>query len=347
MRRTTTIAIITMLVAAGTLSAQTRIKDVTRLKGERTHELKGIGLVIGLSGTGDSKDFLPAIEALTSVLTKYQGLYTDETLVPRLTKLGNVAIVEVSATLPPYHREGSRIDVRVASLGTAKSLKGGRLIVTPLQSSRPDDDTVYSVAGGSVIVNANPNTGIIRKGATIEKALETEVIENGTFSLVLCSEKADLTTASMIASRINSEYRREHAMLEAAGRAAGLPDDIAAVERADMVKVSIPTFHRTHPYDYIAEIERLDIGRPDAEARVIIDEQTQTVVSGLEVRISPVVTMHRDMALVIEEGENSTDLTLKDVFDGMKQLEATGQDLIEVVKMLDEAGVLHGKVEFK
>jgi flagellar P-ring protein precursor FlgI len=347
-RRTLAGLAILLMVMTGVAQGQTRIKDITRLKGEREHKVVGLGLVVGLPGTGDGADFRPAIDALTNILIKFRGFYTDPSLLPRLKKAGNVAIVEVTVTFPAYHRTGDKIDGSVSSIGSAKSLKGGILLPTPLQGSRLSDDTVYAVAEGPVSIAGTPTTAIVRSGATIEKAVESSVIEDNTFTLILRGEKADLTNASMIAARINSECRKERTLLESSGKTLDEPaTDAATILGADAVRVVIPAYHRDQPVDFIGAMERLEIGRPDSDARVIVDERTKSVVAGLDVRISPVLTMHGNIALVVEEGDGSRDLTLKDVLDALRKVEGTSDDMIAIVKMLDEAGALHGKLEFK
>ena len=344
-----TLSVVVLTVAS--VEAQTRIKDITRLAGERDHKVVGMGLVVGLAGTGDTADFIPAIDALRNILMKFRGFYSDPTLLPRIQKAGNVAIVEVTATLPAYHRVGNKMDVTVSSIGTAKSLKGGILLPTPLQGSRLSDDSVYSVAEGPIFPDAtSPTTGRIRNGATIEKTLKTNVLENGAFTLVLLPLKTDYTNASMIASRINTEYRRERAMMSAAGRGTSLPLEIAHVLSAEGVHVQVPPYYRSHPFDFIGRVERLDIGRPDGEARVVIDERAKTVVADLGVYLSPAVTWHRNVKLVIEEGRTSRDLTLKEVLlvlSAVEGIELTSLDMIEIVKMLHDVGALHGKLEYK
>ncbi|HUW59341.1 MAG TPA: flagellar basal body P-ring protein FlgI [Planctomycetota bacterium] len=342
---------VTVLLTAASVGAQTRIKDITRLTGERDHKVVGLGIVVGLPGTGDTPDFIPAIDALRNILMKFRGFYSDPTLLPRIQKAGNVAIVEVTATLPAYHRVGNKVDVTVSSVGTAKSLKGGILLPTPLQGSRLSDDSVYSVAEGPIFPDAtSPTTGRIRNGGTIEKTLDTEVLENGAFTLLLLPLKADYTNASVIASRINTEYRRERAMLTGAGRGESLPAEIAHVLSADRVHVQVPSYYASHPFDFIGRVERLDIGRPDGEARVVIDERAKTVVADLGVHVSPAVTWHRGVKLVIEEGRTSRDLTLKEVLlvlSAAEGIELTSADMIEIVKMLNDVGALHGKLEYR
>jgi flagellar P-ring protein precursor FlgI len=343
-------ATLVVLTLAGAARGQARIKDITRLKGEQTHTVVGYGLVVGLAGTGDSADFLPAIDALRSSLTRFSGAYADPTLVPQIKKAGNVAIVHVTATLPAYHSSGDMIDVKVASKGTAKSLRGGLLMTTPLQSSRLSDDSVYAVAGGSVtITDGNPTTGFIAKGAKVVQSVDTQVLEADAFTLLLRREKADFTTAAMIAQRINAEYRREVQVLSASRTLPTMPAEIAHVLNAEGVHVRVPSYYNGHPYEFIARVGRLEIGRPDKQARVVIDERAGTIVADLNVHVSPAVTSHKGLTLVITETRAGGDLTLNEVLAALKTtgLEYTSQDLIEIVKMLNTLGAIHGEVTFR
>ena len=310
----------------------------------------GWGLVVGLNGTGDGKDWQETIDLLQSTMRKFKSLYEDPTLVPTIKEAKNVAIVWVTATLPAYHQAGDKVDVQLAAKGSAKSLKAGILMTTPLQSPRLGDDAVYAVAGGSVTLNGrNPTTAVIHGGAKIVSALQTNVIRENGFTLILGQRKADYTNAAMVAARINAEYERERRMMVSAGRGQGLPVEIARVQNADRVRVEVPRFYYGHPYEFIARVGRLEIGRPDSEARVVIDERAGTIVADLGVRVSPVITSHNNVTLVIEEGLASSDVTLREVLEALTQsgVEYTSADVIAVVKMLHQGGKVHGKVEFK
>ncbi len=337
---TVIVALLCVLVCA-----ETRIKDVTRLAGEREHKLMGLGLVTGLAGTGDGGDFHAAIDALRNMLVRVRGLYAEATLVPRIKKAGNVAIVEVSCTLPAWHQTGDKLDVHVRSIGSAKSLAGGSLFVCPLQSPRPGDDSVYAVAEGSVSVGVNATTGTIIRGAIVEKVVSTSVIENGNIRFLLPKDRADFTNVSMIARAMNEHYARD--VFSRGLGLKGRPEPIAFIRSASVVEVRIPEIYRQSPYSFIGQLEGISIGQPDSEARVIIDRKTNAVVSGLDVRVSPIMAVHGTVSLVVERTEGADALTLREVLSGLQGLQATGEDIVNLVKMLDEAGALHGKLEYR
>lgn len=341
-RRLLSVTVIVALLC-GPICAETRIKDVTRLAGEREHKLVSLGLVTGLAGTGDGGDFHAAIDALRNMLVRVRGLYDEATLVPGIKKAGNVAIVEVSCTLPAWHQMGDKLDVHVRSIGSAKSLAGGSLFICPLQSPRPGDDSVYAVAEGSVSVGVNATTGTIIRGAIVEKVVPTSVIENGNIRFLLPKDRADFTNATMLARAMNEHYARDVLLRGLKGR----PEPIAFIRSASVVEVRIPEIYRQSPYSFIGRLEGIPIGQPDSEARIIIDRKTNAVVSGLDVRVSPIMAVYGTVSLVVERTEGADTLTLREVLSGLQGLQATGEDIVNLVKMLDEAGALHGKLEYR
>ena len=343
MTRTLVLTALVLVMVCASVSGETRIKDITRLAGEREHKLVGLGLVTGLAGTGDGADFYAAIDALRNMLVRVRGVYAEATLVPTLKKAGNVAIVEVSCTLPAWHQKGDKLDVQVRSIGSAKSLSGGSLFICPLQSSRPGDDTVYAVAEGSVSVDENLTTGTIRSGAIVERVVPTKVIDNNSVRFLLPKDRADLTNATMIARAINEHYARE--VLSHGRQRKAAP--IAFIRSASVIEVNIPEAYQRSPYSFVGRLESIPIGLPDSEARVVIDRKTNAIVSGLDVRVSPIMAVHGSVSLVVEQTAEKDALTLREVLAGLQELQAGGPDIVNIVKMLDEAGALHGKLEYR
>src|SRR5213596_1111515 len=179
-----TILLVTLLVDRSALAV--KIADITRLGGQRTNVLTGLGLVYGLKGTGDGGDFMPAIKPLASMLSKF----SDPATVQELGKVGNVALVSITATIPADGvRNGDKLDVFVTSLGSAASLKGGRLFVTPLQGPVPvQGDLVLALAQGPVTLEdpSTPTVGKVGGGAVMEVDLKSDYIDNsGRFTLII------------------------------------------------------------------------------------------------------------------------------------------------------------------
>lgn len=271
-------------------SAGVRIKDVTSLKGMRDNQLVGYGLVVGLAGSGDTMRNSPFTEqSLRSMLDRMGVNVQDNTLRAR-----NVAAVVVTAELPPFIGRGSRIDVGVSSLGDARSLMGGTLVVTPLMGG---DGRVYAVAQGPVAVSGFeargdaelvsqgvPTAARVPNGALIERELPDQFRDMQ--NLVLDLRNPDFRTAVRIADAIN-----RHSQARYGAR--------TAVER-DFRSVFLRPPQGVTPMRFLAEIGDLVV-EPDSPARVVVDERTGTVVIGQNVQISTVAVTHGNISVRITE----------------------------------------------
>lgn len=279
------------LAAAADLAQRggTRIKDVTTLKGMRDNQLVGYGLVIGLPGTGDTMRNSPFTEQSLRSMLDRMGVNVENTVRAR-----NVAAVVVTADLPPFAGRGARIDVSVGSLGDARALNGGTLVVTPLMGG---DGQVYAVAQGAVSVSGFeaageaalvaqgvPTSGRIANGALIERELPDQFRDMR--SLILELRNPDFRTAVSIADAINN-----YSLARWGER--------TAVER-DFRTVFVRQPERISPMRFLAEIGELAI-TPDTPARVVIDEGTGTVVIGQNVQISTVAVTHGNISVRITE----------------------------------------------
>jgi flagellar P-ring protein precursor FlgI len=277
------------LTAAGSAQAASRIKDIADFEGIRDNLLVGYGLVVGLNGTGDelgSNEFTK--QSLLGMLSRLGvNASTTGTVNPK-----NVAAVMVTARLPAFARQGSRIDTVVSALGSAKSLLGGTLLVTPLVGA---DGEVYSVAQGQVAVggfsaqgNAQtvtkgvPTTGRIANGAIVEREIPFEMARLDNVKIAL--RNPDLTTARRIAEAVN----------------AYLGNEIARSIDPATVQVIVPDNYRNNATALLTDIEQLRI-QPDQLARVVIDEATGTIVMGENVRISQVAIAQGSLTIRITE----------------------------------------------
>ncbi len=343
----------------------TRIKDITDLEGVRGNQLVGYGLVVGLSGTGDSQSSLFTNQALSNVLEKF-GIPVDSQLV----RSRNVASVLVTAELPPFVRCGERIDCIVSSLGDAKSLQGGVLLLTPLKGV---DGKVYAVAqgpvsiggfaagagGGAQVQRNHPTVGRIPNGAIVERTVETSFFDatRGTFTLLL--KNPDFVTATRIAQAINVE----------------LGGDTARVLDANRVEVRIPEHYRGQVSQLVALVGEIPV-EPDAPAKVVVNERTGTVVIGGNVRILPVALAHGNLTVTIKTqyevsqpppfspGETvvvpqeevqvqeqearlfrvESGNTIDDLVRVLNALGVSPRDLIAILQALKEAGALQGEL---
>ncbi|MBI5584069.1 MAG: flagellar basal body P-ring protein FlgI [Deltaproteobacteria bacterium] len=272
-----------------------RLKDIGSFKGIRSNQLVGYGLVVGLNGTGDSSNNVDFAVRSTLNMLERMGIHVERERFANI-KLKNVAAVMVTANLPPFARTGNKIDVTISSIGDAKSLLGGTLLMTPLKGV---DDQVYALgqgpiavggftaggnAGGGITKN-HPTVGTISKGAIIEKEIPLRLENKKELTLALFN--SDFTTADLVKSAIN----------RFAGREAALSVD------SGTILVAVPEKFQQNPAAWIAAIERLEV-TPDAVARVILNERTGTVVLGENVRISTVAVAHGNLSIQIKENLN-------------------------------------------
>jgi flagellar P-ring protein precursor FlgI len=332
----------------------TRIADVSHLKGRRQNRLVGYGLVIGLAGTGDGGKYLPSILQLQSMLTKF------EIAVPAasLAETKNVAIVMVEASLPDNGvREGDRVDVRVNSTGSAKSLAGGVLVPTPLQG--PGLDRIFAFASGPVRLAdpRNKTSGMVSEGATMEAdVVHNYISDDWEVTLVLEDVHASHALASVIAQIIN-ENVSEVGQVRRLARAIG-PKNVV---------VSIPPEERENAADFIARLESAELLMPPGEARVVINRKTGTIVIGEGVEVGPAVISHNGMSImtrqpparpteeqpVVKEEfvapidaprQDQGGARLQELVDALNQLNIPSKDIIEIVENLHRLGKVTGKL---
>ena len=369
LRRTILVALLTMfimLIANSAANASSRIKDIVDFEGVRDNMLVGYGLVVGLNNTGD---------------TLATGHFTKESLQSMLNRLGvqttdtgltskNVAAVMVTASLPPFARQGSRIDVTVSALGDADSLLGGTLLVTPLLGA---DSEVYAVAQGQLAVGGFktggeaetvtkgvPTSARIASGGIIERELGFEFGKMTSVKLML--RNPDFTTARRISQAINAFL----------GTPAAAPSDTATIQ------LRVPDSYRDNVVNLLTDIEQLRI-EPDQLARVVIDEQTGTIVMGENVRISTVAIAQGSLTIRIteakqvsqpgpfaevgttttvdrtdvqvEEGEEQrltvvqSGVTLQEMVNGLNALGIGPRDMITILQAVKTAGALQAEIE--
>lgn len=264
-----------------------RIKDIAAIQGIRSNQLVGYGLVVGLNGTGDKQGTKFTIQSLVNMLEK-MGIQVSKNDV----KVKNVAAVMVTAKMPPFARAGHRMDVVVSSLGDAKSLVGGTLLLTPIKGV---DGNVYALAqgplsvggagasggGGGVTVN-HLLVGRISSGATVER--EIPVVLAGKESLNMTLFHPDFTTAQRVASAINADF--------------GSP--VATMLDSATLRLQVPEKMKERVAPFLARVETIQV-IPDAVAKVIVNEKTGTVVMGATVRISTVAIAHGNLSISVQE----------------------------------------------
>lgn len=355
------LSVLMALLPAVSFAGPVRIKDLADFDGVRGNDLVGYGIVVGLDGTGDSFRNAPFTEEMLAGLLVRLGVnVTDEAL-----RSKNVAAVVVTAALPPFARSGSRIDVSVSTIGDAKSLLGGTLVMTPLKAA---DGNIYAVAQGSIIaggvaiegeaarvVQGVPTAGKIPVGARVEREVEFDFA--GIQNIRIALRNADFTTATRLEDAINREFN---------GR-------LATTQDSGTVLVDFQQLGQVNPARVLGRIENLMI-QPEDRAKVVIDHKAGTIVMGEQVRISRVavsqggltlrvseapmvsqpnpfadgetVTVPRTMVEVTAEpgigfAEVSGETSLSDLVEGLNALGVRPRDMIDILKSIHAAGALH------
>jgi flagellar P-ring protein precursor FlgI len=340
------------------------MKDISSVKGIRGNQIIGYGLVVGLNGTGDKQGTEFTVRSLTSLLAK-MGIGVDADDV----KVKNVAAVMVTASLPPFARIGSRLDVVVSSLGDATSLEGGTLIVTPLFGT---DSEIYAIAqgplsvggfavgggGGSSIQKNHPTVGRIANGASVERELGTLIDGKPEFEMSLGTP--DFTTAQRATAAINRHFQ--------------VP--VAEALDSGTLRVRVPDSHVGEVVRFMAEVEAVEL-EPDVVARVVLNERTGTVVMGANVRISTVAVAHGSLSVTIgvvreasqpspfgegetvvvenqfpvavEESANLSlvegPVTIAELIQGLNAMGVTPRDLIAILQAIKASGALAAELE--
>ncbi len=344
-----------------------RVKDLADIEGVRSNQLNGYGLVVGLNGTGDRVQ---------------QNIYAKQTLQNLLERMGistnanslkpeNIATVLVTATLPPFSRQGSKIDVTVSSIGDSRSLQGGVLILAPLKGI---NGQIYAIAQGSVSIGGisagnksnsveinHPTVGRVPNGATIERSVQTTLAANNRLTLVLRND--DFSTASRLNKAINARF--------GSGTSRALD--------SRNIEVLLPKRFHNDRVDFIARLESIKI-TPDKVAKIVINERTGTIIMGREVRIAAVaisqggvtvrvgtefdvvqpesfskkgktvvvpnqtvdVEQKKPESVILPEGA-----TVEEVVRGLRALGVSARDTISILQAIKSAGALNADLEMQ
>jgi flagellar P-ring protein precursor FlgI len=357
-------AMMILLAGCGSGAAASRIKDLANVEGVRQNQLIGYGLVVGLNGTGDTINNIPFTkQSLQAMLERLGVNIRGATL-----RTGNVAAVMVTANLPPFGAQGTRMDVTVSALGDAKSLQGGTLLVTPLLGA---DGNVYAVGQGSLaiggfqaegdaakITRGVPTVGRIANGAIIER--EIEFVLNRLANIRLGLRNPDLTTAKRMAAAINDFI----------GAPTAEPLDPSTVQ------ITVPKAYAGNVVALLTEIEQLQV-EPDLAAKIVIDERSGVIVMGRDVRVSTVAVAQGNLTVTISEGAQVSQpaalaqgqtrvvprtrlgvqedgkklamvregVSLQQVVDGLNALGIGPRDLIAILQAVKAAGAIQADIE--
>ena len=353
------------LMLAMSVAHAERVKDLASVAGVRSNPLVGYGLVVGVDGTGDQTSQAPfTVQSLKNMLTQL-GVTVPSNVNPQLK---NVAAVAIHAELPPFAKPGQRIDVTVASIGNATSLRGGSLLMSPLRGA---DGESYAVAQGNLVVGGFgvqgkdgsrvsvnvPSSGRIPSGATVERIVPTNYAGSG--EVILNLNTADFTTASRLVLAIDGALGTGNARaIDAVSIAVKSPDDA------------------TQRISFLAQLENIDVTPGDAPARVVVNSRTGTIVIGSHVRVMPAAVAHGSLTVTITENTSVSQpaplskgetvvvpqsdvsatetggrmflfdagVTLAEIVRAVNQVGAAPGDLIAILEALKEAGALRAEL---
>ena len=344
-----------------------RLKDLCRIAGVKDNALVGYGIVTGLAGTGDSVRSGATMQSIKNVLLGFGvNVPLDD------VRSRNAAAVMVTTTLPPYAQQGDKLDINVTSVGDARSLVGGTLLLTHLVGA---DQKIYALAqgpmsvggfsydlNGNLVQKNHPTAASIPGGATVERSLNTSLV-NASGAVQYILHEPDFATADRIVNAINLEIGAGHARALDAAR----------------ISVSVPESSKQNLVGFLSRIESTEV-MPDLPSRVVVNERTGTVVAGGNVRIAPVTITHGDLNvaistefivsqpfLVADTGQNvrtqvvpQTEVTVEEdeaislslpkhstvaeLVTALNKVKASSRDIITILQSVKRAGALHAEL---
>lgn len=326
--------------------AGTKLKNICRVKGQEENTLQGIGIVVGLKGTGDGGKFLPTMRPLATAMELMRNPVGPGGPM-ELRDARNVALVMVTATIPATGaRQGDKIDCTVSSIGAAKSLVGGQLFLTAMQGPNIESERVYAFSEGGIRISDPevPTVGRIHGGCKLEEDFFNVFVKNEKVTLVLDQHHAGFELAAEVADVIN----RESTIRDSQGELARAIDSVN-------IEVNIPQDYQTDPVLFVAQILRLELIDVVGESRVVINEATGSIVIDGNVKISPVVVSNANVVVeaggfpmgdrffAISPGEEPT-TKLQSLLEALNAVNVPNADIIDIIKRMERAGALHARV---
>ena len=343
-----------------------RLKDLAAIEGVRDNQLMGYGVVVGLAGTGDKRQTVFSVQALTNIL-KRMGITVD----PAAIQVRNVAAVMVTASLPPFAQPGTKIDITASAIGDSSNLQGGILLMTSLNGA---DGQVYAVAQGPIMTGGfaagrggatqtvnHPTVGRLPEGAIVERSPPSVAPTN---HLKWQLRQADFTTAARIAEVLNTHFATDGTAV------------IAKAESSALVSVDVPAAYASRPVEFVAEMEALTIVA-DHREKIVMNERTGTIVMGKDVRISPVAILHGGLNVEIQtqldvsqpaplsggqtvvtqqtavtaketKAQNimlKNGATVEDLVRALQAIGSTARDIIAILQSMRAAGAIDAVIE--
>lgn len=325
--------------------ARTVLRNICRIKGQEENVLRGVGLVVGLPGTGEAAD--PATMRAMARAMEIMGLPVPELPLGGanglrdLEKIKNVALVMVTARVPATGaRRGDKLDCYVSGI-TGKSLAGGRLAFAALQGPNTADKRVYALCEGAIQLEdpTKPLVGVVAGGCQMEEDVYTPFVHNGRITLILDEHHANFQTANEVAESIYAQYSHES-------------DGFARAINASFIEVLVPEQYRNDPVAFAAALLETSVYSPEPEARVVINQRTGSIVISGDVTIGDVVVTHKNVT--IEAGQAATftaidpeqteDAKLEALVTALNSLKVPAEDVIEIIKGIARNGKLHGRL---
>ncbi len=334
-----------LLSSARESLAAVPLKTICRVKGQEENTLHGLGLVVGLKGTGDGGSFLPTIRSM-GVALEMMGNPLGKNGPAELKDAKNVALVMVTAVVPAAGvRQGDKVDCTVHSVGSAKSLAGGTLFLTPLVGPNPQDPRVYALAEGPITLDSADmsTTGRIHGGCRFEADFFNPFVKDGRVTLVLEPAYADFQVAQETADLINSQMSVQ---------TGGVP--VAKAVNQVNIEVLVPRQYAEDPVLFVSQLLELPLMNVPLGPRVVINERSGTILIGGDVEIGPVVVTHKNMVIqagggalsqfVAVDSQQPQNPTLKSLVDALNALNTPPQDIITIIKGLERNGKLRAQL---
>ncbi len=338
-----------------------RVRDICRVKGQEENTLQGMGLVIGLKGTGDTDG--PTLRALAKMLESMGSpLSPSAKGLDELKNTKNVAMVMVTATIPPEGaRQGEQLNCTVSAV-SAKSLQGGILVMTPLVA-RPNDPRIYGLAQGALAMSeaGPPTVGVVHDGCRLEEDFTCKFDDDGHVTLVIDRHHAGFPTAYEIQEALNGQGGQRQQSEGLAGKSTERghnSENIAEAIGPANVRVRIPAVYVDHRVKFIAEILDTQVSLQHHDARVVIDERNGVIIVGDNVMVGRVAVTHKNVSiqtgdepargplLMVDMNEltSSSTTRLQALVNALNSLKVDPHSIIDIIKMLERSGDLYGQL---
>ncbi len=339
--------------------ARTLLKSICRVKGQEENTIQGMGLVIGLNGTGDGGNFLPTLRGVAKLLEKMRNPIGERGAL-ELKDAKNVALVMVTATIPASGaRQGDLLECTVSSIGGAKSLDKGILLTTPLLGPQPQSEQVFAFAQGPIQLDdpRGKTTGKVYRGCRLEEDFYNPFLKDGKITLVLNKNHADFQVAQDVAELIESQLgftNNPRGLEKTAFSDAAPPSRLARALDQVNIEVAVPPQYMDDPVAFVSDVMSLPILEPQTGAKVVINERAGSIVISGDVEIGAVAVTHKNMIIetadqpavgsrfaAIDSAPKPT-AKLKNLIEALNALKVPAEDIIVIIKGIERDGKLHG-----